>query len=64
MVSTVLLVVMNLILGVIAFLITQVFAILTLFLLIRNVPSIEGYDMYQIGNVILSNKYKIKLLEI
>lgn len=39
----------NLILGVIAFLITQVFAILTLFLLIRNVPSIEGYDMYQIG---------------
>ena len=39
----------NLFLGLFAFLITQAVSLLTLFLLVRTVPSIEGYTMYQIG---------------
>ena len=39
----------NLILGIIAFLLTQIAALATLYLLVSSVPSIEGYDMYQIG---------------
>lgn len=39
----------NVIIGVLAFLITQGFALATLFILINTVPSIDGYDIYQIG---------------
>lgn len=39
----------NVIIGVLAFLITQGFALATLFILVNTVPSIDGYDMYQIG---------------
>lgn len=39
----------NLILGIAAFLITQVFAITTLYLLVSSVPNIQGYTMYEIG---------------
>ena len=39
----------NLILGIVAFLITQGFAIATLYLLVSSVPNIQGYSMYEIG---------------
>lgn len=39
----------NLILGIIAFLITQIASLTTLYLLVSSVPNIEGYTMYEIG---------------
>ena len=39
----------DVIIGIIAFLVTQVFALATLVILISTVPSIDGYNIYQIG---------------
>lgn len=39
----------NLILGIIAFLITEVVALATLYLLVSSVPDIDGYSLFQIG---------------
>lgn len=39
----------NVFIGLIAFLVTQGFALATLFILINTVPSIDGYNLYQIG---------------
>lgn len=39
----------DVIIGIIAFLVSQGFTLATLFLLINSVPSIDGYSIYQIG---------------
>lgn len=39
----------NVIIGLFAFLMTQITALLSLFLLVRVVPNIDGYSMYDIG---------------
>lgn len=39
----------NVIIGIIAFLFTQITALLTLYLLVSAVPSIDGYSLYEIG---------------
>lgn len=39
----------NVIIGIVAFLISQITALLTLFLLVGSVPNIDGYTIYDIG---------------
>ena len=39
----------NVIIGITGFLVTQAFNLLTLFLLIKTVPNIDGYSIYEIG---------------
>lgn len=39
----------NVIVGSLAFLVTEIVSLLTLFLLLRTVPTIEGYTLYQVG---------------
>ena len=39
----------NVIIGIIAFLFTEATSLFTLYILVSNVPTIDGYDIYQIG---------------
>ena len=39
----------NTIIGILAFLFTEITSILTLFIIVSQVPALEGWDMYQIG---------------